>query len=37
MPMKRPLRPVVVIALVVIALWVIIAAYHYASEWLAGL
>jgi hypothetical protein len=34
--MKTRLRAVTVIALVVIALYIIIAAYHYASEWLSG-
>ena len=35
--MKTRLRPVTIMALVVIALFVLIAAYHYASEWLTGL
>jgi hypothetical protein len=34
--MRHRLRAVTVIALVVIALWIIIAAVHYAGEWLSG-
>lgn len=35
--MKTRLRPVTIIALVVIVLFVLIAAFHYAGQWLAGL
>jgi hypothetical protein len=35
--MKTRLRAVTVIALVVIALYIIIAAYHYASEFFSRL